>query len=65
MPGPRPTPPPPSGPANPPRPAGPRQVVPLDPDSPAGRAAAESLSQALAEIQVAIWQRRRVAERAA
>lgn len=32
-------------------------VQPLDPDSPAGVAAAEAISQALAEIQVAIWRR--------
>jgi hypothetical protein len=32
-------------------------VPPLDPDSDAGRQAAEALSQVLAEIQVAVWQR--------
>jgi hypothetical protein len=41
----------------------PVRVAPLDPDSPAGRAASESLSQALAEILVAI-QRRERAEQA-
>ncbi len=60
-----PTPPPPGGPSTPPPPPGPKQVTPLDPNSPAGLAAAESLSQALAEIQVAIWQRRRAMGRAA
>lgn len=55
----QPTNPPPGGPSTPPPPGGPKQIVPLDPDSPAGRAAAESLSQALAEIQVSIWQRTR------
>lgn len=55
---------PPSAPAPPPRPAGPRvpQITPLDPDSDAGRAAAESMSQVLAEIQVAIWRRRAAAQ---
>lgn len=48
---------PPSGPHTPTPPTGPKKVVPLEPDSPAGRAAAEALSQALAEIQVAIWRR--------
>lgn len=50
---------PPGGPSTPPPPGGPRlpRVTPLDPDSPAGRAAAEALSQVLAEIQVAIWRR--------
>lgn len=32
-------------------------VVPLDPASPAGMAAAERLSQAFAEIKLAIWER--------
>jgi hypothetical protein len=49
---------PPGGPSTPPPPGGPRPVSPLDPKTDAGRAAADSLSQALAEIQVAIWQRR-------
>lgn len=34
-----------------------KTITPLDPDSPAGRRLAEELSQVLAEIQVAIWQR--------
>ncbi|MFI7203308.1 helix-turn-helix domain-containing protein [Micromonospora aurantiaca (nom. illeg.)] len=38
-----------------------RNVQPIDPDSPAGRAAAEALSQALAEIIVDVWQRRSIA----
>ncbi|GAA2608420.1 hypothetical protein GCM10010399_44070 [Dactylosporangium fulvum] len=37
-------------------------VTPLDPDSPAGRAAAESLSQALAEILVVVQRRERAAQ---
>ena len=48
---------PPGGPSNPPPPSGPRpltKVTPLDPDSEAGREAAASLSQALAEIFVAV-----------
>ena len=56
---------PPGGPSTPPPPGGPRKVTPLDPDSPAGRAAAEALSQALAEIQVAIWRREAAERRAA
>ncbi|MEV1331509.1 hypothetical protein AB0J20_18250 [Micromonospora costi] len=36
-----------------------KEITPLDPDSPAGKAAAEALSQALAEIYVAIDRRRR------
>ncbi|WP_435233322.1 hypothetical protein [Micromonospora aurantiaca (nom. illeg.)] len=49
---------PPSGPHTPSPPSGPRgEVAPLDADSDAGREAAEALTQALAEIQVAIWQR--------
>ena len=53
---------PPGGPSTPPPPGGPRKpIVPLDPNTDAGRAAAEAISQALAEIQVAIW--RREAER--
>lgn len=40
----------------------PVRVTPLDPDSPAGRAAAESLSQALAEILVAIQRRERASQ---
>ncbi|MEU4772928.1 hypothetical protein [Micromonospora sp. NPDC023644] len=40
-------------------PSGPRkQITALDPDSPAGQAAAESLSQALAEILLAVKRRR-------
>lgn len=35
----------------------PVRITPLDPDSPGGRAASESLSQALAEILVAIRRR--------
>lgn len=40
----------------------PVRVTPLDPDSPAGRAAGESLSQALAEILVAIERRERAGQ---
>ncbi|MGI5178643.1 hypothetical protein ACQEVZ_20135 [Dactylosporangium sp. CA-152071] len=36
-----------------------RRVTPLDPNTPAGRAAADSLSQALAEILVAVERRER------
>lgn len=39
-----------------------KKIVPLDPDSPAGKAAAEALSQALAEILVAVEQRRAAAK---
>jgi hypothetical protein len=55
---------PPSGPVTPPPPSGPRtpQITPLDPDSEAGRQAAEALSQVLAEIQVAIWRRKAAAD---
>ena len=50
---------PPSGPITPPPPPGPKSPVePLDPNSAEGRAAADALSQALAEIQVAVWRRR-------
>lgn len=58
---------PPAGPYTPKPPAGPRvpKVQPIDPDSPGGRAAAESFTQALAEILVAVWQRRAAAKRAA
>lgn len=54
---------PPGGPSTPPPPGGPRvpRVTPIDPDTPAGRAAADALSQALAEIRFAIWQRTRAA----
>lgn len=55
---------PPSGPSQPPRPSGPRKPVqPLDPESPAGIAAAEEITQTLAEIQVAIWARRNSSKR--
>ncbi|HEY9373779.1 hypothetical protein [Streptomyces sp.] len=55
---------PPSGPSQPPRPSGPREPIPqLDPDSAAGREAAEALSQALAEIQLAILRRRNSSRR--
>lgn len=52
---------PPSGPHTPTPPAGPRKptIRPLDPDTEAGRAAGAAISEALAEIQVAIWRRRR------
>ncbi|MFG3418712.1 hypothetical protein [Micromonospora sp. NPDC048063] len=33
-------------------------IKPIDPASEGGKAAAEALSQVLAEIQVAVWQRR-------
>ncbi|MEU5938661.1 hypothetical protein ABZ807_05640 [Micromonospora sp. NPDC047548] len=57
---------PPSGPSTPPPPSGPRKPIqPIDPNSPGGRAAAEALSQVLAEIQVAVWQRRAARERKA
>ncbi|PZF98515.1 hypothetical protein [Micromonospora deserti] len=50
---------PPGGPSTPPPPSGPRKPIkPIDPDSPGGRAAAEALSQVLAEIHVAVAQRR-------
>lgn len=39
-------------------------IGPLDPDSPAGQAATEALSQVLADIQVAIWQREAAARAA-
>jgi len=49
---------PPAGPHTPTPPSGPRKPIqPLDPNSPAGRAAAEAISEALAEIQLAIWRR--------
>lgn len=58
---------PPAGPHTPPPPSGPKRptITPLDPNTDAGRAAAESLSQALAEIQVSIWQRRTARQRKA
>jgi hypothetical protein len=37
------------------------QTLPLDPDSPAGRAAAEELTTVLASIKVSIAKRRRQA----
>lgn len=52
---------PPGGPVTPPPPSGPRTgkaITPIDPNSPGGRAAAEALSEVLAEILVAIWRRR-------
>ncbi|MEV7268440.1 hypothetical protein AB0N38_33275 [Micromonospora aurantiaca] len=50
---------PPGGPSTPPPPGGPRKPIkPIDPNSPGGRAAAEALSQVLAEILVAKMQRR-------
>ncbi|MFI6238378.1 hypothetical protein ACIBEF_00700 [Micromonospora sp. NPDC050795] len=50
---------PPSGPHTPTAPSGPRErIAPVDPDSAAGQAAADSLSQALAEIYLAIARRR-------
>ncbi|WP_320069639.1 hypothetical protein [Micromonospora sp. RTGN7] len=54
---------PPSAPITPPPPSGPRapRITPLDPDSEAGRQAAEAMSQVLAEIQVAIWRRKAAA----
>lgn len=39
-----------------------RAIEPIDPNSPGGRAAAEALSQVLAEITVAVRQRRAVRE---
>lgn len=51
-----------------PRPAGPptgpgrKVVTPIDPESPGGRAAADALSQVLAEILVAKWHRRAARE---
>ncbi|MFE7868808.1 hypothetical protein [Micromonospora sp. HUAS LYJ1] len=58
---------PPSGPHTPTPPSGPRvpKVAPIDPDSPGGRAAAEALSEVLAEIQVAIWRREAAQQHAA
>lgn len=50
---------PPGGPSTPPPPGGPRKpITPIDPNSESGRAAAEAWGQVLAEIQVAVWQRR-------
>ena len=50
---------PPAGPHTPTPPPGPRRPIePLDPNTDAGRAAAEAISQALAEIQVAVWRRK-------
>ncbi|RLK13291.1 hypothetical protein DER29_4308 [Micromonospora sp. M71_S20] len=43
------------------RPVAHRRVEPIDPDSPGGKAAAEAMSQVLAEIQVAIWRREALA----
>lgn len=49
---------PPSGPHTPSPPSGPRErITPLNPESPAGREAAEAIEQTLAEIQVAVWRR--------
>ncbi|NBE80348.1 hypothetical protein [Micromonospora rubida] len=64
---------PPSGPSQPPRPSGPKLpqtythplVTPLDPDSPEGLAAAEALSEVLADIWVAILRRRAAKQLAA
>ncbi|MGC1214123.1 MAG: hypothetical protein WA890_23050 [Micromonospora sp.] len=51
---------PPAGPHTPTPPPGPRRPVEaLDPNTAAGRAAADAISQALAEIQVSIWQRKK------
>lgn len=49
---------PPAGPHTPTPPSGPKKPTALDPNTPEGRAAADALSQALAEIQVAVWRRR-------
>ncbi|MGC1214127.1 MAG: hypothetical protein WA890_23070 [Micromonospora sp.] len=55
---------PPAGPHTPTPPPGPKQPIPaLDPNTDAGRAASEALSQALAEIQLAVWQRKTSADR--
>ena len=55
---------PPAGPHTPHPPSGPREPIPqLDPDTPQGQAASEALSQALAEIQVAIMRRRNSSRR--
>lgn len=57
---------PPGGPHTPPPPGGPRKPVqPIDPSSEGGRAAAEALSQVLAEITVAAAQRRAAREQGA
>lgn len=54
---------PPAGPVTPPPPSGPRhpQIVPLDPDSPGGRAVARELTEVLAQIRANIAARRRAA----
>jgi len=55
---------PPAGPSQPPRPSGPREPIPvLDPDSPEGKAAAEALSEVLAEITHAVHSRRNSSKR--
>lgn len=59
---------PPSGPTTPTPPSGPPKITPLDPDTPAGKAAAAALSQVLAEISISIRRREaaaRAGERAA
>lgn len=54
---------PPGGPSTPAPPGGPHrtEVTPIDPDSPAGREAADALSQALAEVYAGIAARRAAA----
>jgi hypothetical protein len=41
------------------------KIVPLDPDTPAGKAATEALTEVVASLQVAVAERRRKAAREA
>lgn len=54
---------PPGGPVTSPPPSGPRrpQITPLDPDTPAGRAASRALTEVLTEIGVNIARRKAAA----
>lgn len=55
---------PPSGPSQPPRPSGPREpITQLDPDSDAGRQAAEELSDVLARAYLRIQRRKNASKR--
>lgn len=55
---------PPSGPSQPPRPSGPREDIPqLDPDSDAGRQAADELSEVLARAWLRIQRRNNSSKR--
>lgn len=54
----------PTGPSQPPRPSGPRDLPPpLDPDSDAGRQAAEELSEVLARAYLRIQRRKNSSKR--